>query len=130
MTAAPSHRQVGRREEHVSGNTPDSTPDFIRRELERVAALPPTSGRQALAKTTALRTLAKLVGRQGPGLSEAERSLWAEDRDEDERVTEADWHPNPGTEFVQLDAFDTVRVRRAWWLRLQTEMSNRTEVPS
>ena len=62
---------------------------------------------------TALRALVKL-NRSLPSLSEAEQRLWAEDRDENERVSDADWHPNPGTEWVRLDSCQTVGKRRRW----------------
>jgi hypothetical protein len=32
-----------------------------------------------------------------------------------ERVGPDDWHPAPGSEFVELDAGDTVAVRRRWY---------------
>jgi hypothetical protein len=98
--------------------TPDIPDDEVVAELERVAMAPATSGRAALAKTTALRTLAKLKARRGPALTESEQRLWAEDRDE-ERVTDADWHPNPGTPWVELDVCHTVAHRRRWWLALR-----------
>jgi hypothetical protein len=101
----------------MNAKTPN-TRDEVIRELERVAALPVTSGRAALAKTTALRALLKLENRR-PALTEAEQHLWAEDRDEKERVTDADCHPNPGTEWVELDACHTVADRRRWWLALR-----------
>jgi len=85
----------------------------IRAELAQVAMSPGTSGRHALAKTTTLRALVKL-NRSLPSLSEAEQRLWAEDRDENERVSDADWHPNPGTEWVRLDSCQTVGKRRRW----------------
>ena len=76
---------------------------------------PATSGRAALAKATALRTLVKLQSRR-PELSDAEKRLWAEDRDENDRVTPDDWHPCPGTVWAELDACDTVGKRRRLWL--------------
>jgi hypothetical protein len=97
--------------------TSDIPDEEVLAELERVAMAPATSGRAALAKTTALRTLAKLKRRR-PELSDAGKRLWAEDRDENERVTPDDWHPNPGTEWVKLDAGHTVAHRRQWWLAL------------
>jgi hypothetical protein len=42
-------------------------------------------------------------------------------RDVEERVREDDWHPNPGTEWVRLDACETVRVRRHWYTQLLEE---------
>jgi hypothetical protein len=98
--------------------THDVPDEEVLAELERVAMAPATSGRAALAKTTALRTLAKLNARRAPALTESEQRLWAEDRDENERVTDADWHPNPGTEWVALDSCHTVGQRRRWWLNL------------
>jgi hypothetical protein len=97
---------------------PRNTPtEQIRRELERLAELEPSSGRAAIAKATALRTLLRLEER-GKKLSEAEERLWAPDRDEDERVREDDWHPT-GEPFAELDAWDTVGARRRWWLGLR-----------
>ena len=97
--------------------THDIPDEEVLAELERVAMAPATSGRGALAKTTALRTLAKLKRRR-PELSDAEKRLWAEDRDENERVTPDDCHPSPGTQWVELDAYHTVAHRRRWWLSL------------
>jgi hypothetical protein len=98
--------------------TPDIPDEELLAELARVAMAPASSGRHALAKTTALRTLANLNARRGPALTESEKRLWAEDRDEDERVTDADWHPDPGTKWAELDACHTVAHRRRWWLNL------------
>ena len=62
-------------------------------ELQRVAELPPSSGRTAIAKTTALRALLRLEGESV--LTGPEERLWDEDRDPEERVDERDWHPDP-----------------------------------
>jgi hypothetical protein len=102
----------------LNAGTDDISDEEVRAELERVAMAPATSGRGALAKTTALRTLAKLNARKDPALTESEQRLWAEDRDESERVSDADWHPDPGTEWVALESCQTVGQRRRWWLNL------------
>ena len=41
--------------------------------------------------------------------------LFGQDRELDERVRVDDWHPNPGTPWVELDVCDTVRARRRWY---------------
>ena len=88
-------------------------------ELQRVAELPPSSGRTAIAKTTALRALLRLEGESV--LTGPEERLWDEDRDPAERVTERDWHPDPEGSFAELDASDTVATRRRWWLALAAQ---------
>ena len=66
--------------------------DLIK-ELQRVAALPPSSGRHAAAKASALRELLRLDDESA--LSEPEQRLRDEDRDPNERVDALDWHPTP-----------------------------------
>jgi hypothetical protein len=84
-------------------------------ELRRVAMLEPSSGRAALAKTSALRALLRLE-RSGD-LTDAEKRLWAADRDEGEYVKDDDRYPGPY--FADLDLFQTVAQRRRWWLNLR-----------
>ena len=96
------------------------------RELQRVAALPPNSGRSALAKASALHQLLRLEDETG--LAEAERHLWDEDRDPKEQVDALDWHPDPDSPFAELDASDTVATRRRWWLALAAQPRRRGRV--
>jgi hypothetical protein len=77
--------------------------DAIRKELEAIAEADASSGRRALAKVTALRTLERLE-REHEGLSEAEKWLWDESRDPDAIVDAREWHPIPEhPEFAALD---------------------------
>ena len=74
-----------------------------RRELERVALEPATSGRAAMAKVTALRTLERVSrGRNAiPPCPEG-------------------WHPGPPA-MVELDRVfldEHSEVRERWWLEL------------
>lgn len=66
-------------------------------ELRRLARSRPVSGRGALAKASAARTLERLSrGRQGvPPMP-------------------AGWHPGP-PEFEELDRCDTQQTRERWW---------------
>ena len=85
-------------------------------ELQRVAALPQSSGRHAVAKASALRQLLRLEDE--PVLTEPEQRLWDEDRDPNERVDALDWHPNPDSPFAELELCHMVGQRRRWWLAL------------
>jgi hypothetical protein len=97
---------------------PDDTDRLIRRELRRVAELEPNSGRQAVAKTTALRALVRLDGHGGRELTEAEAHLWDPKRDPEERVDRRDWHPSADPGWIELDLCRTVAHRRRLWTRL------------
>jgi hypothetical protein len=46
---------------------------------------------------------------------EAIERLFDESRDLGERVRADDWHPLPGSGWVELDACDTVESRRRWY---------------
>ena len=83
-------------------------------ELHRLAALPPDSGRHAVAKASAIRELLRLEGESV--LSGPEQRLWDEDRDPGDQVDALDWHPTPDLPLAELDAADTVATRRRWWL--------------
>ena len=96
--------------------------DLIR-ELQRVAAWPPSSGRHAAAKASALRELLRLEDELA--LTGAEQRLWDTDRDSDDQVDALDWHPDPDSPFAELDAADTVGTRRRWWLALAAEPRRR-----
>ena len=76
--------------------------DDLQRELERLARSDATSGRRALAKVTAIRTLQRLR-RPSPGPYPV---------DDDGR-----FHPG-GPEFWDLDRWDSNEVREAWRQRL------------
>ena len=101
---------------------PSRRRDLIQ-ELQRVAALPPSSGRTAIAKTTALRALLRLE--DGSALSDPEQRLWDENRDPQEQVDALDWHPDPDSPFAELDGSDTVGTRRRWWLALAADRPRR-----
>jgi hypothetical protein len=65
-------------------------------------------------------------GERGP--EERERAdpelvarLFDDGRDPDDRVRPDDWHPSPDSEFVELDAGDTLAERRKWYRRLRRE---------
>lgn len=47
--------------------------------------------------------------------------LFDEDRDPDALVGDGEWHPSPKSEFVELDAGDTVADRRCWYGNLLQE---------
>ena len=47
--------------------------------------------------------------------------LFDEGRDPDEQVRPDEWHPSPDSEFVDLDAGDTVAARRRWYSNLVRE---------
>jgi hypothetical protein len=67
------------------------TPDHdkrVQRELERVAHSEPRSGREALAKVTALRTLNRRNDRR---------------RRKEPPACPPDWHPHPGSVLAELD---------------------------
>jgi hypothetical protein len=76
--------------------------------------VPPSSGRHATAKASALRQLFRLEDESA--LTDPEERLWDEDRDPNEQVDALDWYPEPGSPFAELDASDTVATRRRWWL--------------
>lgn len=79
--------------------------DRVREELERVAHSDPESGREAMAKVTALRTLERLD--QPP-------------RKEPPPPPD-DWHPQPGSVMEELDRADpnaTPEMRRRWFKTL------------
>jgi hypothetical protein len=59
-------------------------------------------------------------GPDEPAPADLEQVAWLfdESRDPEGRVGGDDWHPNPGTEWVSLDACQTVRVRRHWYAQL------------
>jgi hypothetical protein len=73
-------------------------------ELYRLARSDPESGREAVAKASALRTLERLKrGRKvPPPMPEG-------------------WHPNPGTLWEKLDASDSPEDRQFWWEKLLEE---------
>jgi hypothetical protein len=92
-------------------------PDDIERELERLAAADATSGRAAIAKATALRTLLRL---RRP-LTEADEQvarLFDETRDPNEPVREDDWFPSR-EKWGDLFLHQTVGERRQFYLRLR-----------
>jgi hypothetical protein len=93
--------------------TPRTPDERLVAELEQVALAPAASGRAAIAKTTALRTLMKLGVHLE--LSPCEKRLWSADRDENERVRMDDWHPLPDSGWVEVDSVDTVEKRRRRW---------------
>jgi hypothetical protein len=90
-----SDRRAARRTQLSAKNPPD---DPIRRELERIALSPAESGREALAKVTALRTLERL-GR-------STRTDYPVDDD-------GRFHPC-GPEWWDLDRPDTDETRERW----------------
>ncbi len=92
----------------------------IERELERVAMREPASGREALAKVTALRTLEKLRRPRGGQLPPEVERLFDETRDPDELVRSDDWHATGGV-MQGLDCYDTVEERRRHYLALRDE---------
>ena len=114
--------------------TPEPTPDAPRAsqnrpgyfdpetlaELQRLARSRPRSGRQAAAKASAIRTLERLERSRGRPMSDnpAVLRLFADDRDPDEQVRGDDWHPTPDAPIAALDAHDTVKARRTWYLNL------------
>jgi hypothetical protein len=91
-------------------NDPEMTPDDREfdpetlAELQRLAWSEPRSGREAVAKVSALRTLERM--RRGkkvpPSMPEG-------------------WHPNPGTMWERLDESDSAEVREFWWENLLQE---------
>ncbi|MCE3246475.1 MAG: hypothetical protein K0R41_300 [Geminicoccaceae bacterium] len=86
-------------------------------ELQRPAALPPTSGRAAQAKASAIRQLMRLDGSEE--LTEAEEHLWDPERDPNSRVDRRDWHPSgDDPTWIELDLCRTVAQRRRWWMNL------------
>lgn len=92
-------------------------------ELQRLARSRPRSGRQSAAKASAIRTLERLErsrDRRGAVVSNdpAVLRLFDESRDPGERVRVDDWHPHPGTRWVELDMCSTVERRRRWYLNL------------
>jgi hypothetical protein len=95
-------------------------------ELHRVAALPPSSGRHAAAKASALRELLRIEDESD--LTGSEERLWDEDRDPEDRVDALDWHPDPDSPFAELDAADTVATRRNSWLALAAQPRRRGPV--
>jgi hypothetical protein len=103
---------------------PSNGDERIRRELERIAFGPAESGREALAKVTALRTLERLNRGEHP-LADPERPndnpaaverLFDPQRDPKARVEADDWYPFPDDEFKPLDdRAHTVEDRRRWY---------------
>ncbi len=91
----PDDRSVVRYKENGFKNTRDE----VRQELERVAFGDAPSGRQALAKVTALRTIERLSRPAGP---------LGERLDADGR-----WHPGP-PEFWDLDRHHSDEQRERW----------------
>ena len=67
-------------------------------ELHRLARSSPRSGRAAVAKASAIRTLERLGrGRRSvPPMPDG-------------------WHPMPGSAWEELDACDPVETREHWW---------------
>jgi hypothetical protein len=96
--------------------TPD---DEIRQELERVAQSEPRSGREAMAKVTALRTLERLNPLSDEAMVDPQiERLFDETRDPNETARPDDWHPSTDPEVRELDACDTLAARRRWYLNL------------
>ena len=89
-------------------------------ELQRLARSRPRSGRQSVAKASAIRTLERLERSRRRLISNdpAVLRLFADDRDADERVRRDDWHPDPGSGFFELELCDTVKRRREWYRSL------------
>jgi hypothetical protein len=52
---------------------------------------------------------------------EAVERLFDEDRDQNKKVREDDWHPTPELGWHELDLFDTLDQRRRWCLALMDE---------
>ena len=93
--------------------------DQIRQELERVARSEPQSGREAMAKVTALRTLERLNRPTDEGMADPQiKRLFDETRDPNETARGDDWHPSSDPEVRELDACDTLATRRRWYLNL------------
>ena len=84
-------------------------------ELQRVAALPPSSGRHGREGVRPA-SAASPRGRAGPDRTRA--AALGEDRDPNERVDALDWHPNPDSPFAELELCHMVGQRRRWWLAL------------
>lgn len=79
----------------------DLDPDQIV-ELRRLAGTTPRSGRHAVAKLGAIRTIERL--------NRGRRTI---------APMPAGWHPSPGSEWEQLDAHDSREDRERWWRALQ-----------
>jgi hypothetical protein len=93
--------------------------DKVREELERVAESEPRSGRGAVAKVTALRTLERLNRPSDEAMVDPQiERLFDETRDPNETVREDDWHPSPDPDVRELDAWDTLAARRRWYRNL------------
>lgn len=91
-------RRVAQRIEGFS-KTPPIDPEAVEKELEQVALAPAKSGREAMAKVTALRTLERL-GRP------AGADNWPVD-------DEGRFHPGPPVMW-ELDRYDSDEARERW----------------
>jgi hypothetical protein len=86
----------------------------LKRELERLARSDPESGRAALAKVTALRTLERLDrNRRGNG-----DAAWPTD-------DEGRFHPSSDAAWWDLDRADSDEVRERWRLAWLAERLDR-----
>ena len=109
MLPNPQDRRVGRcKESDLKNPLGNPQREELRQELERIAFGEATSGRRALAKVTALRSLERLSRPAEPA---------AEQVDDDGR-----WHPGP-PEFWSLDRHHSDVQRECW--RRNWEAANR-----
>jgi hypothetical protein len=90
----------------MTASDPTPSPNTLE-ELRRLAYSQPKSGREAMAKASALRTLERINRRPRRGRPAAEIP-----------PCPPKWHPNPGTEWEELDRAHFERnphLRERWW---------------
>ena len=96
----------------MKSRTRDIPDEEVLAELKRVAMAPRNLGTGRACEDDGAANAGKAQRASRPALTESEQRLWAEDRDENERVSDADWHPGPGTDWVVLESCQTVGQRR------------------